>query len=147
MPTLSHAIVVAAEAHSLQIDKIGDSYIHHPLRVMERVRNAYIPDGLNREKAMMIAVLHDTLEDTSLTAEDLSKEGFPPEVVYAVQLLTKMEKEPYLEFVKRAQHYPYSRLVKYHDIMDNSDPVRLFLLDEETRNRLIKKYNAAKALF
>jgi len=147
MATLAQAIVVAANAHNGQMDKSGGEYIHHPLRVMERVRMGYIPGEVNKDYALQAAVLHDVVEDTPLGLSDLMAMGFHGEVVSAVDHLTKTGKGSYLEFVQRALRNPIARVVKYHDIADNSDPARLFLLDEETRDRLIKKYNAAKALF
>ena len=145
---LSMAIALAVDAHGTQTDKIGDLYIMHPLRVMERVRQAYLPEGVNRDHALQVAVLHDVLEDCDVSGQELLERGFHHDVVTAVQLCTKgHEQEPYVGFVARAMIHPLSRIVKYHDMLDNSDPVRLFKLDPETRDRLMRKYQQGLALY
>lgn len=147
MSTLSRAIQVAVEAHGEQVDKVGDLYIMHPLRVMERVRQAYLPEGVNRDHALQVAILHDVIEDTRLTGQALLAIGFDPAVVTAVVMMSKTGNEPYEEFVARAMINPLSRVVKYHDMMDNADPIRLFRLEPEVRDRLIKKYERGLALY
>lgn len=94
MSNLDRAIILATRAHSGQIDKSGLPYILHPLRVMLK---------MTTEEERIIAVLHDVLEDTDVTAHDLSAEGFSDEIVEAVQALSRSEDEDYHEFVKRAK--------------------------------------------
>jgi hypothetical protein len=111
MATLEKAIALAAQAHAGQRDKQGLSYILHPLRVMMRV---------DSEAARMVAVLHDTLEDTALTEADLRREGFAEEVIAAVNLVTHDKVEPFADYVVRCAADPLARQVKLADLEDNS---------------------------
>jgi len=76
MATLERAIAIAAAAHAGQVDKAGQPYILHPLRVMLRVAT---------EHERIAAVLHDVVEDTDVTLHTLAAEGFAPEVIAAVE--------------------------------------------------------------
>ncbi|GAC1528468.1 MAG: HD domain-containing protein [Marmoricola sp.] len=132
---------IAAEAHAGQVDKAGEPYLTHPARVAYRVRAAGGPP-----EAEAAAWLHDVLEDTRITAEQLRKLGVPTSVITAVDSLTRRGGEPYDALIRRAKAHPLGRLVKKADIADNSDPERLARLDEKTRTRLAEKYAKAKAL-
>ena len=116
MPTIEHAIEIAANAHAGQRDKAGQPYIFHPLRVMFRV------DG---EHEQMAADLHDVVEDTAITIDDLAREGFPPEVLRAVEALTKLPGETRLEAAARAAADPVARKVKLADNAENMDLSRI----------------------
>lgn len=132
---LDDAIRIAREAHAGQLDKSGNPYIGHPLRVMAKVQGAH---------AQMAAVLHDVIEDTAVTADDLRAAGCPEPVVTSVVALSKVPGEAQLAYLHRVAADPIAVLVKRADIADNSDPVRMAALDEETQNRLREKY--AKAI-
>jgi (p)ppGpp synthase/HD superfamily hydrolase len=129
--TVNDAIAIARTAHTGQTDKAGRPYIEHPLRVMNRV---------DTDERRMAAVLHDVLEDTSVTTGDLRSAGCPRAVITAVQALTKRTGEPLAESLARAAADPIARAVKLADIADNSDPRRLELLDPATAERLRGKY-------
>lgn len=116
MSTLERAIAIAAEAHAGQQDKAGESYILHPLRVMQRV-------GTNEER--IVAVLHDIVEDTSWTLQQLANEGFSSAVVDAVDALTRRENETYEDFVVRAGKNALARPVKLADLADNMELTRI----------------------
>ena len=116
MPTIERAIEIAATAHAGQRDKAGQAYILHPLRVMLRV------DG---EHEQMAAVLHDVVEDTSITIDDLAREGFPIEVLRAIAALTKLPGETRLEAAARAAADPIARKVKLADNAENMDLSRI----------------------
>src|SRR5215218_6858280 len=103
MATVEDAISLAAQAHKGQKDKAGAPYLLHPLRMMMRMTS---------EAAMMAAVLHDVVEDTGWTLEQLREEGFPDEVLRAVDCLTHRGGESYQEFVERVQTNPLARQVK-----------------------------------
>jgi hypothetical protein len=111
MATLEKAIELAARAHAGQLDKNGFSYVLHPLRVMMRQQS---------QEAMIVAVLHDTVEDTALTLDDLRKEGFSEHVLEGVRLVTHDKKESYADFVARCAAHPLARAVKLADLEDNS---------------------------
>lgn len=131
------AIRIAREAHAGQLDKSGKSYIDHPLRVMARVEGTH---------ARMAAVLHDVIEDTPVTADDLRAHGCPDDVVTAVIALSKIEGEAMPDYLRRVAVNPIAVQVKRADIADNTDPVRLDALDAGTRNRLRGKYAEAVRL-
>ena len=108
--TIEDAIALAALAHIYQVDKQGVSYILHPVRVMLRFK---------REPAQMVAVLHDLLEDTAVTASDLRLAGYPEEVVDAVVTLTRVAGETYDAFIDRVMKNQLAARVKVADIEDN----------------------------
>ncbi len=138
MPTLEKAIEIAARAHAGQVDKGGAPYILHPLRVMHAVE-AY------GRAAQIAAVLHDVVEDTSVTFDDLLAEGFAAEVVGAVRALTKTQGEARLDAAARAAQNPIARAVKLADVGDNMDLRRLPNPGEKDFTRL-KEYEAVRAL-
>jgi len=135
--TLERAVAIAAQVHAGQRDKAGEPYILHPLRVMLRMAT---------DELQIVAVLHDVLEDGTLTAEDLRREGFAPAVVEAVVALTRLEGESYSAFVRRAARNPLAREVKLSDIADNLDPLRLARLPVAVAKELESKYTAALAI-
>jgi (p)ppGpp synthase/HD superfamily hydrolase len=116
MSTLERAIAIAAEAHAGQVDKAGQPYILHPLRVMLRVE---------RTVERIAAVLHDVVEDSPITLADLAQEGFAPEVVAALEALTKRPGESRLEAAGRAAGDPLARVVKLADNAENMDLSRI----------------------
>ena len=128
---LDDAIRIAREAHDGQTDKSGNPYIYHPLRVMARVKGAH---------AQMAAVLHDVIEDTDITADDLKAAGCPESVIGSVVALSKVPGEDQVCYLRRVAADPVAVVVKRADIADNTDPVRMAALDEETQNRLREKY-------
>jgi (p)ppGpp synthase/HD superfamily hydrolase len=116
MSTLERAIAIAAQAHAGQKDKGGQPYIVHPLRVMLRVSG---------DAERIAAVLHDIVEDTDVTLAQLAAEGFPAEVVEAVDALTKRHGETRLEAAHRAAAHPVARAVKLADNAENLDISRI----------------------
>lgn len=113
---LERAIQIAAEAHRGQKDKAGQPYILHPLRVMA---------ACSTEHERVVAVLHDVVEDSAWTLDDLRREGLEDELVEAVDAMTRREGEAYADFVDRAAHNPLARAVKIADLRDNLDMSRL----------------------
>jgi (p)ppGpp synthase/HD superfamily hydrolase len=114
--TLEQAIAFAAAAHAGQVDKAGQPYVFHVLRVMLRV------EGYERQLA---ALGHDLLEDTHITQNDLLEAGFPRLVVDAIVTLTKLPGEGRIEAARRARELPIGRDVKLADNADNSDLSRI----------------------
>lgn len=133
MSKLEEAILLAAQAHQGQKDKAGMPYILHPLRMMGKMRT---------EAQMITAVLHDVVEDTPLTLEQLREKGFPEEVVNAVECLTKREGEDYTAFVERARANPLAHQVKIADLEDNMDVRRISDFTAKDAERMAK-YNKA----
>jgi len=135
MPTLEDAIALAVQAHKGQRDKAGQTYILHPLRVMMR---------LDTEAERMAAVLHDVVEDTPYTLERLRELGYPQEVLFALECLTKREGENYEAFIERVRPHPLARRVKLADLEDNMDVRRLTAVGPREAERLAR-YRAAWA--
>ena len=116
MATLENALVLAATHHAGQVDKAGQPYILHPIRMMLAVKT---------DEERIAAILHDTVEDTSLTFDDLEEAGFSSSVIEAVKALTKTDGESRIEAAKRAAANPVARQVKLADVADNMDLGRL----------------------
>ncbi|KUL97372.1 GTP pyrophosphokinase [Bosea sp. WAO] len=137
MGNLERAIEIAAAAHAGQTDKAGAPYISHPLRVAL----GFIRAG--DEERAIIAVLHDVIEDSDVTAADLQREGFSQTIVEAVEALTRPEDEPYQDFILRAAGNELARPVKVADIKDNMNRTRLAMLPADKREKLLAKYEGA----
>jgi (p)ppGpp synthase/HD superfamily hydrolase len=133
MATLEDAIEIAVRAHRGQTDKAGAPYVLHVLRVMLKM-----PD----EAAMTAAALHDVVEDTPRTLDDLRAAGFSEAVVEAVDALTRRKGETYEAFVRRAGRNPLARLVKRADLEDNMDLRRIAHPTEKDFARL-RRYRKA----
>lgn len=138
MSTLERAIEIAAEAHKGQVDKAGNEYIGHPLRVMEM--------GKTLEEKI-VGVLHDVVEDTDWTFERLEAEGFAPEVIAALRCVTKAsDNENYDDFIERVKKNALATAVKINDLTDNMDIRRLPYLSDKDVKRLKKYLKAYKRL-
>ena len=135
MPSLEDTIALAAEAHRGQVDKGGQPYILHPLRLMLHLRS---------DVDRIVGVLHDVVEDTHFTQEDLRSRGYPTDVLEALDCLTKRPAEEYEDFIQRIKPNPIARRVKLVDLEDNMDVRRLPTMNEEDFQRL-KKYRRAWA--
>jgi (p)ppGpp synthase/HD superfamily hydrolase len=136
--TVEGAIEFATRAHDGQVDKQGAPYILHVLRVAARLHeygDHYVIAGL----------LHDIVEDTYHTFDDLIVQGAPLDVVEAVELLTRHDKhEPYVDYVERLTRNPIAGWVKASDVADNLN--RLEGLDDVTVERLSAKYAKAVSI-
>ena len=134
---------MADNAHLGQVDKNGWPYISHPRRVAFRVREM-APEEL-RVEAQIVALLHDTVEDTGVTLPYLAR-YFSARIVDAVDALTKRPGEPLESSMARVRANEIALWVKRADIADNTDPERVSHLDEETRKRLAAKYDKSLRL-
>ena len=132
------AELVARMAHAGQVDKAGEPYITHPTRVVARIRAG---EHLDRAAAW----LHDVVEDTDVTLDDL-RAVVSPTVVSAVDALTHREGETRTDYYARILQSPTALRVKTADIDDNADPERLARLDPATREWLTAKYENARKL-
>ena len=135
--TLERAIEIAARTHAGQIDKGGAPYILHPLRVMLR-----LAPGAQQ----IVAVLHDVVEDSEITFEDLEREGFSAEVISGLRAVTKIEGESYEDFVARAALDPVGKAVKLADLMENSDLSRIAEPSQKDLERVAKYGRAIEYL-
>lgn len=127
MSTLERAIAIAAEGHAGQVDKAGQPYILHPIRVMLRVSG---------ESERIAAILHDVVEDTPVTLDQLLEEGFSKEVVDAVDALTKRPGENRIDAAHRAAANPIARVVKLADNAENMDLSRISNPTQKDYDRL-----------
>lgn len=133
----SLAFQIAQKAHEGQVDKAGKPYIEHPLRLAATFSD---------ETRQCIALLHDVVEDSDITPDDLRKAGIPEAVVEAVVALTHRPHEENDVYYQRIKQNPLALAVKLADIEDDTNPARLELLDEKTRVRLKQKYARAKKM-
>src|SRR4051794_16026774 len=133
MATIEKALRIAAQAHEGQTEKNGQPYILHPLRVMNAV------DG---EAAKIVAVLHDVVEDTPVTEDDLRREGFGEEVLDALRCVTHRGDESYADYVVRCRGNEVARRVKLADLEDNARPSRALLRPDRLEPDLarLRKY-------
>lgn len=137
--TLNDAIAIAAIVHKGQLDKAGDAYILHPLRMMMR---------MNDETSRIVAVLHDVVEDSpeedKWDFERLRTNGFSEEVIAAVNCVTdrKDQGETYEEFVERAASNRIARQVKIADLEDNMNMLRLGSVGEKQLDRLARYHRS-----
>ena len=131
MPTLERALQIAVQAHAGQKDRNGEAYIFHPLRVMARCSSA---------EARILALLHDVVEDTSVTFADLEKEGFPSSLLNTLRLLTHDESVSYDDYITQIMTDPLAVEVKLADLEDNSDIRRLQQPPEERTLARVAKY-------
>ena len=130
------ALKLCFAAHKDQTDKSGMPYVFHPFHLAEQM-----PD----EETTIVALLHDVVEDTDYTLEDLAAEGFGKEILEAVALMTHEDDVPYLDYVAKLKDNPIARAVKLADLAHNSDLSRIGEIDDETRERL-EKYKKAMEL-
>lgn len=137
---LEKALSIATEAHHHQTDRYGAPYIMHVMRVMLRGSN---------DDERMAGLLHDVVEDTPLTLDDLRREGFSERVLAAVNCLTRPETEPYADFIERIKTNSLAIRVKINDLEDNLDMRRLPVVTEKDLPRLnkyLKAYHELVAL-
>ena len=130
------AMKLCFKAHKDQVDKSGMPYVFHPFHVAEQMTD---------EVTTIVALLHDVVEDTDYTLEDIAAEGFGKEILEAVALMTHEDDVPYLDYVAKLKDNPIARAVKLADLAHNSDLSRIGEIDEETKQRL-EKYKKAKAI-
>lgn len=131
MSLLGKAIEIAALAHQEQTDENGFPYILHPIRMMLR---------MDTETEMMAAVLHDILEDTNWTLEQLKTEGIPGDVLDLVERLSRYNHQSYEEFIELIIEDHTAIKIKLADLEDNMDMRRLPAISIDDINRL-KKYH------
>jgi (p)ppGpp synthase/HD superfamily hydrolase len=147
MSTLERAVEIATEAHRGQTDKSGEPYILHPLELLSRMEN---------DTERKAAVLHDVVEDSDWTLNDLRCEGFSEEMVDAVEHLTKAKyldddeletvEKDYDEFIERVKKNEIARKVKQADIEHNMDLTRLDDPTQEDLERLMRYHRSWKKL-
>lgn len=134
-PLTKKALRLCFDAHREQVDKTGLPYVFHPFHLAEQMKD---------EATTVCALLHDVVEDTDYTLEDLRAMGFPADVVDALALLTHDPAIPYMDYVKEIAKNPIARKVKMADLRHNSDLSRMDEVDEWAVKRT-EKYKKALA--
>lgn len=131
-PLTKKALKLCFEAHKEQTDKTGLPYVFHPFHLAEQ---------MDDELSTVCALLHDVVEDTEYSLDDLAKMGFPQEVLDVLALLTHDSDTPYMDYVKNLSHNTTAKKVKLADLAHNSDVTRLDTVDEWAikRNEKYKK--------
>jgi (p)ppGpp synthase/HD superfamily hydrolase len=137
LSSIDQAISIATETHSGQVDKAGQPYILHPLRLMLQ---------FNAEPEMIVAVMHDVVEDSDLEQSDLKKLGFSREVIEAIDCLTKRNDEDYESFILRVLENDLARKIKIADIKDNLNLTRLNEITDIDLQRIAKYHRALRLL-
>ena len=132
-PLVYKAMHIAYKAHHGQLDQSGAPYIFHPIHLAEQMED---------EASTVAALLHDVVEDTDYTLEDLKAMGFPDSVTGALALMTHDDSVPYLDYVAKLKDNPIARAVKLADLRHNSDLSRLDAVDDKALER-VEKYKKA----
>lgn len=145
-PSIAATESFAAEMHAGQLDKAGEEYIGHPLRVRATVERTAPAAGVDSVRAQLAALLHDVVEDTDVTLADLVARGYSASVVAAVDALSKRPDEQTETYLARVATDPIAVVVKHADMADNSDPVRLGRLPAEQAERLAARYVGRRAM-
>ena len=131
------ALKLCFEAHKEQVDKSGMPYVFHPFHLAEQMTD---------ETTTVVALLHDVVEDTELTFDDLEKQGFGEEIISALKLLTHNDDTPYMDYVAKIKNNKIATAVKLADLKHNSDLTRLDIVDEKALKRKEKYEKAIKLL-
>lgn len=130
------ALKISFNAHKDQLDKSGMPYVYHPFHLAEQMDDEY---------STCVALLHDVVEDTDTTLDDLSR-IFPKEVTDAIALMTHDDNVPYLDYVRTIKSNPIASKVKLADLKHNSDLTRLDTVDDKALERVEKYKKAIKIL-
>jgi (p)ppGpp synthase/HD superfamily hydrolase len=137
MSNLQRALEIAVEAHKSQKQKDGTPYALHPIRLSL---------SLGSEEQKIVALLHDVVEDTDWTFDDLEREGFSENIMGALRLLTHTDGSPYDEYIERLASNPLAKAVKKSDLTDNMDLKRIPEPTEKDFARLQKYHRAWRVL-
>ncbi|MCB0790176.1 MAG: phosphohydrolase [Flavobacteriales bacterium] len=137
---LERAIRLAAKVHKGQVDRFGKPYILHVMRVMMR--------GHDLEE-QVLGALHDVLERSDQTVDDLAKKDFPPRVLKALEHISRVPEEDYDAYIERVMRDPLAVRVKLHDLADKMDLLHVNTLahaDLKRYNRQLAAYHRLKKL-
>lgn len=135
-PKTKAALKLCYMAHKDQVDKAGLPYVFHPFHLAEQMLD---------EDTTVVALLHDVLEDTEITLDEMREAGYGEDILEALQLLCHEDGVPYMEYIKRLRENRLARIVKLADLQHNSDLSRLDVTDERAAARR-EKYMAAMQL-
>lgn len=130
-PKIIECLRFVEELHHGQYDKIGAPYILHPV---------FVADQMDTEEETIVALLHDVVEDTTITLDDLRNRGYSDEIVVAIDALTRRPGETYSSYIERLSNNKLARHVKIADLRHNLQPERTKMLDNTS---LVNRYRTA----
>jgi len=130
-------LILAYNTHKDQVDKAGLPNIDHPF---------YLATQMNTEEAIITALLHDAVEDSSYTFKDIERLGFSPSIMTALRLLTHDDSDDYITYIQRIKTNELARVVKLADLKHNSDDSRLDIIDDKVIERLHRYAESIKIL-
>ena len=136
-PITKKALKLCFEAQKKQVDKSGMPYVFHPFHLAEQMQT---------EETTVVALLHDLVEDTDYTIEDLASMGFSKNITDAIALMTHADDVTYMDYVRRIKNNPIAKVVKLADLKHNSDLTRLDVVDEKALKRKEKYLKAISLL-
>ena len=136
-PMTKKALKLCFNAHKEQTDKSGMPYVFHPFHLAEQMVT---------EETTIVALLHDVVEDTDYTIEDLVQMGFGKAITDAIALMTHADGVDYMDYVRRIKDDPIAKAVKLADLRHNSDLSRLNTVDEKAVARREKYLKAIATL-
>ena len=136
-PMTKVALKLCFEAHKDQIDKSNMPYVFHPFHLAEQMQD---------EETTIVALLHDVVEDTDYTIEDLRAMGFSNRILEAIALMTHAPEVPYMDYVAQIKTNPIAKAVKLADLRHNSDMSRLDFITTYDEIRAEKYKNAIALL-
>ena len=131
--TTKMAMKLCFAAHKDQTDKSGIPYVFHPIHLAEQMKD---------EDTTVVALLHDVVEDTDYTLEDLAAMGFNDRVIAAIKVMTHDKRVPYMDYIAEIKKDPIARVVKMADLRHNGDITRMDHVDEKALDR-VEKYRQA----
>ena len=131
------ALKLCFEAHKEQVDKSDMPYVFHPFHLAEQMTD---------EMTTVVALLHDVVEDSDITFEDLETQGFSDGILNALKLLTHDKSIPYMDYIAEIKKNEIATAVKLADLKHNSDLSRLDFIDEKALKRKEKYEKAIKFL-
>lgn len=129
------ALKLCFDIHKEQLDKSGLPYVFHPFHLAEQMET---------EETIVVALLHDVVEDSDCTLDDLRRMGFPQPILDALRLLTHDPAVEYMDYVRSIKDNPIARAVKLADLRHNADLSRLDVIDTKAMTRS-EKYRKAIA--
>ena len=136
-PLTKIALRICYNAHAGQLDKGDMPYVFHPYHLAEQMKD---------EITTAAALLHDVIEDTEYTFDDLRKAGIPERVLEIVALLTHDESVPYMDYIAAMKHDPDAVTIKLADLTHNSDLTRSEVVTEKELKRIEVYKQAYKLL-
>ena len=134
---IKKALEIAFDAHKDQVDKAGLPYIYHPF---------YLATQMETEDSIIVALLHDVVEDSHYTFEQIESYAFSASIMAALRLLTHEDSEDYITYIHRVKENELARIVKLADLKHNSDESRLSHIDDKVRERLNRYAESIKIL-